>query len=86
MLETKIPTGNRILHDDEKVYFQPGDTVELKQNVDNKPKMIVKSIDKMARGSSAPELLGVTCMWFNIQYELQTARFSTKDLKHVQER
>lgn len=68
---------------EEKVYFQPGDTVQLKQAVDNKPKMIVKSIDKVAKGASAPELLGVTCMWFNNSGELQTARFSTKDLNHV---
>ncbi len=68
---------------DDRIYFQPGDTVELKQNVDNKPVMIVKSIDKVARGDSAPELLGVTCMWFNTNAELQTARFSTKDLNHV---
>jgi hypothetical protein len=68
---------------DDKVYFQPGDTVELKQKVNNKPTMVVKSIDKVAKGNNAPELLGVTCMWFNNTRELQIARFSTKDLQHV---
>jgi len=67
---------------DDRVYFQPGDVVELKQDVEYKPQMIVKSIDKVAKGASAPELLGVTCIWFNTRLELQQARFSTKDLVH----
>jgi uncharacterized protein YodC (DUF2158 family) len=69
---------------DDKVYFQPGDVVILKQAIDRKPKMIVKSIDKVAHGTNAPELLGVTCMWFNMHSELQQARFSTKDLQHAE--
>ena len=31
----------------EKVYFKPGETVILKQDIPNKPKMIVKSVDKV---------------------------------------
>ena len=66
-------------------FFSPGDVVELKQNVMNKPQMIVKSIDKTALSADKPKLLGVTCMWFNLNQELQTARFSTKDLIHYEE-
>jgi len=76
-----IAKGEKI---EDKIYFQPGDTVELKQDISNKPQMVVKSIDKMAKGSSAPELLGVTCVWFNANQELQSSRFSTKDLRHVE--
>ena len=68
---------------DERVYFQPGDKVTLKQHIPHQPVMIVRSIDKVSDGHSAPELLGVTCMWFNVGMELQTSRFNTKDLEHV---
>lgn len=64
----------------EKVYFQPGEVVTLKQDVDNKPVMIVKSVDKIAMGGAKPDLLGITCMWFSTTKELQKERFSTKDL------
>lgn len=68
---------------DSKTYYQPGDTVVVRQNVSNKPEMVVKSIDKMSRVDSGPELIGVTCMWFNTLMEVQSARFSTKDLERV---
>ena len=67
---------------DNKTYYQPGDTVTLKQDIQNKPLMVVKSIDKASRLDSGPELIGVTCMWFNTKMELQSSRFSTKDLRH----
>lgn len=69
--------------DDEKVYFHPGDVVQLRQDVTNRPTMIVKSKDTIA-DDDAPRLLGITCMWFNTNMELQTARFSTKDLEKCQ--
>jgi len=65
------------------VYFAPGDVVTLKQDIPFKPTMIVKSVDKVSTEHEKPKLLGVTCQWFNDQYELQTARFSTKDLVHA---
>lgn len=68
---------------DNKTYYQPGDLVRLRQDLDVKPDMIVKTIDKMSRMESGPELIGVTCMWFNTKLELQSARFSTKDLERV---
>ena len=63
-------------------YFVPGDKVQLKQELPNQPIMIVKSIDKTALQdvNEKPKLIGVTCQWFNTKQELQTARFSTKDL------
>ncbi len=65
----------------EEVFFSPGNVVVLRQDVPNKPVMIVKSIDKSSEAHSKPKLLGITCVWFNTMSELQTARFSTKDLE-----
>ena len=69
---------------EEKVYYTPGCVVELRQKLTNKPTMLVKSVDKTSTGIAAPELLGITCEWFNTRQELQSARFSTKDLVHVE--
>jgi len=67
-------------------YFAPGDVVVLKQELDNKPVMVVKTVDKMADASEKPRLVGITCQWFNTSKELQTARFSTKDLVKVNDK
>jgi len=72
-----------LIERNQEQFFVPGDVVELKQGIDNKPKMIVKSIDKISDLHEKPKLLGVTCQWFNIRQELQVARFSTKDLIRV---
>jgi len=68
----------------EETFFAPGDTVTLKQELENKPIMIVKSVDRLSETHEKPRLLGITCQWFNTRQDLQTARFSTKDLIHVQ--
>ena len=61
-------------------FFAPGDVVTLKQDIGNKPDMVVKSVDRISDMHEKPRLLGITCQWFNTRHELQTARFSTKDL------
>ena len=65
------------------VFFAPGDVVTLKQDIPYKPRMIVKSVDKVAKDDEKPRLVGITCQWFTPALELQTARFSTKDLVHA---
>ena len=72
--------SNLIEKTNDQLFFSPGDTVELKQALTNKPVMIVKTIDRVSDMHDKPKLLGITCCWFNTQHELQTARFSTKDL------
>jgi uncharacterized protein YodC (DUF2158 family) len=68
---------------EEKVFFTPGDIVTLKQEINDVPKMIVKSIDKAAyRGGEKSMLFGVTCFWFTSVGEYQENRFNTKDLVH----
>lgn len=68
-----------------RIYFSPGDVVQVKQNIANKPEMIVKSVDKMSSpgGNDGSSLLGVTCIWFDNTLALQKFRFNTKDLEKV---
>jgi hypothetical protein len=68
---------------DERVYFTPGDTVILKQDIPHKPVMVVKTIDKAEITSTGkPTFLGVTCFWFASNGMYQSQRFNTKDLEH----
>ena len=70
----------------EKVFFAPGDIVTLKQDLENKPMMLVKSVDKatMKEPNGRTMLFGITCMWFTNDKSLQSERFNTKDLMHVE--
>ena len=76
-----------------KVFFSAGDLVTLKHDLENKPIMLVQTIDKttfprartpMSGAASAERrvggLLGVTCIWFSKDLILQSYRFNTKDL------
>ena len=65
---------------EEKVFFTAGDVVELRQDIPNKPTMIVRSVDKMAQPGERPMLLGILCFWFTETGEYQEKRFNTKDL------
>lgn len=69
----------------DKVFFNPGDTVQLKKGVSNKPEiMLVHTVDKMKRRDAEQDrLLGITCIWFTDSGELQKFRFDSKDLKHT---
>ncbi len=68
------------------IYFNPGQVVQLKQDIPNKPKMIV--IQKVTslfkhnpnKTSKKPILIGIKCRWFTNTGELQEAIFNTKDL------
>ena len=67
-----------------KVYFMPGDVVTLKQDIPNKPIMIVvkkKTLTiKPIDGVKSEFFQGIQCMWFTSNGELQKEIFSTKDL------
>lgn len=66
----------------EKIYFQPGDICMMKQDIPNKPKMVVWKIERslIKNENSNPYLRGVKCRWFTSNGMLQEAVFSTKDL------
>ena len=79
---------NNDLNND-RIYLNPGDVVQLKQNIPYKPKMIViKKITSIfkhdtKRLDNRPILKGIKCMWFTTDGTYQEATFSTKDLQLV---
>ncbi len=65
----------------EKVFFNPGDVVEIRQDIKFKPPMVVKSVDKATiRADQRNVLFGIRCFWFTEQMEYQEKIFNTKDL------
>ena len=68
----------------DRIYFMPGDIVTLRQDIPNKPKMLVvkkqTSIYKNKEDNKEPILKGIKCRWFTDSGELQEAIFNTKDL------
>lgn len=75
---------------DDKIYFNAGDVVQLKQDIPNKPKMIVvrkeTSIfkhDQKRLLDKKPILIGIKCMWFTKDGFLQEAIFNTKDIEII---
>ena len=72
---------------DNKTYFCAGDIVTLRQDIRNKPIMLVvrkeTSIfkhDKEKIQNKKSILVGIRCRWFTSDGTLQEALFSTKDL------
>lgn len=69
---------------DEKIYFSPGELVTLRQNIPNKPVMLVlkkeTSIFKTKDDKSDNNLKGIRCRWFTTDGLLQEAIWNTKDL------
>ena len=72
---------------DSKTYFQPGDLLTLRQNLENKPIMIM--VEKSTKtfhfnGSNGQDhFKGIVCRWFTKTGELQEAILNTKDLIKV---
>lgn len=74
--------------DEEKIYFMPGDVVTLKQNIPNKPVMIVvKKITNVFKNSPLEQatsaLKGILCRWFTQDGYIQEAIFNTKDIEKI---
>ena len=71
---------------EDKQFLNPGELVTLKQDIPNKPTMIVvkkeTSVFKHQKkiDDKRPILIGIKCRWFTKNGELQEAMFSTKDL------
>ena len=68
--------------DESKVYFVPGQKVTLRQDIPNKPIMLVHRVERsIIRNEDKNALLkGVKVRWFTDNGFLQEAVFSTKDL------
>ena len=76
--------------EDANVYFNPGDVVQLKQDIPNKPTMIVVKKetslfkhDSKRLEDKRPILKGIRCRWCTSTGELQESIFNTKDLEKL---
>lgn len=65
---------------DEKTYFMPGDLVTIKQNLPNKPIMIVVKKETYIYKKEDQSLKGIRCRWFTTNGTLQEEIWNTKDL------
>lgn len=69
-----------------KQFFLPGDVVTIRQDLPNKPVMIVvKKVTKSIKlyGEKNDFFQGILCRWFTDNGFIQDAIFNTKDLiKH----
>lgn len=73
------------------IFFNPGDVVQLKQNISNKPRMLVikkvtsifKHDPKKLEDKKGP-LRGIKCMWFTTDGLYQENIFNTKDLELIE--
>ena len=74
------------MEQEDKFYFVPGMVVTLKQDIPNKPIMIVdrkKSMTIHSEGDSNKVLQGIVCRWFTDNGFIQEAVFNTKDIQVV---
>ncbi len=72
------------MEESDRIFFQPGELVTIRQDIPNKPIMIVvgkvSSMFKNQGGRTDNSLKGIKCRWFTINQELQECTFNTKDL------
>lgn len=69
--------------ENEKIYFQPGDLVTIRQELPNKPVMlVVQKETRTFKDNNTKEdfLIGIKCRWFTTSGALEEAIFNTKDL------
>lgn len=70
---------------EDKIYFQPGEVVTLKQDIGNVPKMlVVKKVTTVFKNKDIDVLIGIKCRWFTADGVLQEAIFNTKDLQKIE--
>lgn len=67
---------------EDKTIFFPGDIVTIRQDIPNKPVMIVvrKESTIFKDENKLNSLKGIRCRWFTIDNKLQEAVWNTKDL------
>jgi uncharacterized protein YodC (DUF2158 family) len=67
----------------DKQFFLPGDVVTIRQDIPNKPTMLV--VKKVTRSIKIDNVKndyfqGILCRWFTTEGTLQESIFNTKDL------
>lgn len=69
---------------EENIFYKPGDIVQIKQDISNKPLMIVikkeTSLFKNNMEDKKNVLKGIRCRWFTTTGQLQETVWNTKDL------
>ena len=66
---------------EDTVFYHPGDIVQLKQDIPNKPlRIVVKKETALIKNSEKNTLRGIRCRWFTTTGELQESIWNTKDL------
>ena len=69
---------------EENIFYKPGDIVQIKQDIPNKPLMIVvkkeTSLFKNNMEDKKNVLTGIRCRWFTTTGQLQETIWNTKDL------
>ena len=70
---------------EDKTLFFPGDLVSLRQDLPNKPVMIVvrKEYTIFRDENKTNSLKGIRCRWFTTDNVLQEAVWNTKDLIRI---
>ena len=72
---------------EENIFYKPGDIVQIKQDIPNKPLMIVvkkeTSLFKNTMEDKKNVLKGIRCRWFTTAGQLQETIWNTKDLQLV---
>ena len=77
--------------EENNIYFNPGQIVQLKQDIPNKPSMIVVKKETSLfkhdsrREGKRPILIGIRCRWFTTTGAMQEAVFNTKDIELIKE-
>lgn len=68
--------------EEEKCYYVPGDLVTIRQDLPNKPVMLVVRKKTMTiKGEDTGKFLqGIVCRWFTSDGHMEEDIFSTKDL------
>lgn len=67
--------------ENDKIFLKPGDRVQVKHDIPNKPIMLVHRIERSIIKNNI--LYGIKCRWFTKDGLLQEAVFSTKDLELI---
>jgi hypothetical protein len=66
------------------VYFEKGERVRVRHQVDAPQAMIVKDVPKykdLTEGRNA--LLGITCYWFTKEHDYREETFDSRDLEKL---
>ena len=72
---------------EDKIFFSPGDVVTIRQNIPNKPTMLVdrKVNNMISKDDKEGILRGIRCRWFTKDGHMEEGVFNTKDLELVKQ-